>query len=201
MISHIRGTVLEKSTHSVVVEANGLGYELEVPVSTAFDLPDQGVEVSLFTHFVVREDAQLLFGFMKRSDRDVFRTLIKINGVGPKVAVSILSCFDASALALCVETENLSALVKVPGIGKKTAERLLIELRDKLKVQVSASADLVSSAAAPASASLDSKTEAVAAMEALGYKPAEAEKLIKKVYSEDLSVEALIKAALKGLHS
>ena len=197
MISQLKGIVLEKTTHSVVLDVNGVGYELEIPVGTSFALPERLEEVQLFTHFVVREDAQLLYGFIRRADRDTFRILIKINGVGPKVAVSILSGLDGDALALCVENENIDALVKLPGIGKKTAERLLIELRGKLKaVEPSAS----SSNAVSDVPATDSKAEAAAALEALGYKAAEAEKLIKKIYNPGSSVEELIKAALKALH-
>lgn len=199
MISQVSGLVVEKTTHSVVLDVQGIGYEIEVPVSTAFGLPEQGASAKLFTHFVVREDAQLLFGFARRQERDTFRTLIKVNGVGPKVAVSILSVLDGDALAHCVESDNVGALVKVPGIGKKTAERLIVELRGKLSVASSAQ-DGEAPSLAMALPEEDASSEAEAALEALGYKNTEAAKLVKKVFSPGMDAPALIKAALQSLH-
>lgn len=196
MIGQIFGKVLEKTTHNLVLDVNGVGYEIDVPISTAFELPDLGNEIRLFTHFVVREDAQLLFGFLRRADRDTFRTLIKVNGVGPKLGIAILSGLDAKSLAYCVERDDVSALVKLPGIGKKTAERLLIELRDKIKVEPEGG-ELELGSLAPATTEETAEAEAESALLALGYKPAEASRMIKAVFSEGMSVEALLKAALK----
>ena len=134
MIGQLSGKVIERTSSQVVIDVGGVGYELDAPISTLFALPETNELVTLFTHFVVREDAQLLFGFLRRSDRDMFRVLIKVNGVGPKLGVAILSGMDGAALVRCVEDDDVSTLVKLPGIGKKTAERLLIELRDKVKV-------------------------------------------------------------------
>lgn len=198
MIGQIKGQVIEKTTHQVLLDVGGLGYEVEVPISTAFALPDPGTHVTLHTHFVVREDAQLLYGFSSRTDRDMFRTLIRVNGVGPKLGIAILSGLDGPALARCVRDDDVSTLVKLPGIGKKTAERLLIELRDKVKTIEeggnAGQADLVS-----IPSSNDVAAEAESALVALGYKPQEASKAIKKVAGPDESVESLVKAALKNM--
>lgn len=197
MIGRLKGVVAEKGTGSVVLDVNGVGYELDVPISTAFDLPEPGQATSLFTHFVVREDAQLLYGFLRQADRDMFRVLIKVNGVGPKLGIAILSGLDSQALANCVQHDDVSSLVKLPGIGKKTAERLLIELRDKVKQLPSQSGagDLLSVPVAAQSA----EDEAESALIALGYKPPEAAKAIKQVAEKGASVEQLIKAALKNM--
>lgn len=197
MIGKIKGRLEFKNTHQALIDVNGLFYEVEVPVSTAFDLPGLGDAVELYTHFVVREDAQLLYGFHSLSDRDTFRVLIKVNGVGPKLGIAILSGLSASDLQACVEREDVSALVKLPGIGKKTAERLLIELRDKLKATGVPSAS--ESNGADQSSVGNVEQEAEAALIALGYKPTDAAKLIKQNYSAGLSVQDLIKLALKSL--
>jgi len=198
MIGKIKGIVDEKSTHQVMVSVSGLGYELEIPLTTSFLLPALGEEVELFTHFVVREDAQLLYGFSTRQDRDMFRVLIKVNGVGPKLAVTILSGLSGHELALCVENEEVSTLVKLPGIGKKTAERLLIELRDKVTLllppdESSASDDRKQSMR------LSVTEEAESALIALGYKAQDAAKAIKLSKTNDQSLEDLIKCALKSM--
>ena len=197
MIGRLKGLVEEKHTGSLVLDVNGVGYELDVPISTAFDLPDVGQAVSLFTHFVVREDAQLLYGFLRRADRDMFRILIKVNGVGPKLGIAILSGLDSRSLARCIEDDNVTSLVKLPGIGKKTAERLLIELRGKVKVMPEQGGEEDLLGRAPPSYSVEEEAES--ALIALGYKPQEAAKAIKKVAKPDASVEQLLKAALKSM--
>jgi len=201
MIGRLSGTLLEKDTQSLVMDVGGVGYELEVPLSTAFALPDMGEPVSLFTHFVVREDAQLLYGFLKRSDRDAFRILIRVNGVGPKLGIAILSGLDSHALARCVEDHDVATLVKLPGIGKKTAERLLIELRDKFTLPETGEAPADNSGSAPArskpGASLEEEAES--ALLALGYKPPEAARAIKAARDGEQNLEELIKAALKSM--
>lgn len=199
MIGKIKGLLESKNTHQALIDVNGLCYELEVPISTAFELPEKGEVVELYTHFVVREDAQLLYGFNSHLDRDTFRILIKVNGVGPKLGIAILSGLNARDLQSCVDQENVSALVKLPGIGKKTAERLLIELRDKLKVPAEAGAIADASMLAESAASGGIEGEAEAALVALGYKPADASKLVKKQYSDGMSVQDLIKASLRSL--
>lgn len=197
MIGKIKGRLDFKNTHQALVDVNGLFYEVEVPVSTAFDLPALGEVVELYTHFVVREDAQLLYGFKSLSDRDTFRILIKVNGVGPKLGIAILSGLSAADLQACVEREDVSALVKLPGIGKKTAERLLIELRDKLKATgVPANSEVNGVGLSTIG---NAEQEAEAALIALGYKPTDAAKLVKQHYSEGVSVQDLIKLALRSL--
>ncbi|MFV1872189.1 MAG: Holliday junction branch migration protein RuvA [Oleiphilus sp.] len=198
MIGKIIGLVEEKSTNHVLLNVNGLCYELDVPLTTAFALPDFGMEASLFTHFVVREDAQLLYGFLNKNDRDMFRVLIKVNGVGPKLGITILSGLDSAALTHCVINDDVSSLVKLPGIGKKTAERLLIELRDKVKDLTNET----SGADFQLRSSTDSHSisqEAESALIALGYKPQDASKAIKSARHDDQTLESLIKAALKSM--
>ena len=133
MIGRIRGTLVHKQPPDILVDVAGVGYEIQVPLTTLFRLPELGGEVLLLTHFVVREDAQLLYGFFDEQDRQLFRQLIKVSGVGPKLALTILSGMDSSSFARCVQRDDISSLVALPGVGKKTAERLLIEMRDKLK--------------------------------------------------------------------
>tara|TARA_R110001592_G_scaffold1001_2_gene5895 strand:- start:6986 stop:7585 length:600 start_codon:yes stop_codon:yes gene_type:complete len=198
MIGKIIGNIEEKTTQSVLVNVQGLCYEIEVPLSTAFSLPDIGSKVSLFTHFVVREDAQLLYGFLKKQDRDMFRVLIKVNGVGPKLGITILSGLDSTALARCVIHDEVSTLVKLPGIGKKTAERLLIELRDKVKnMEVDSSSG--ERALSDYSMSSSINDEAESALITLGYRPQDAAKAIKNVKTDKQTLEDLIKSALKSM--
>lgn len=198
MIGKICGILEDKSTHQALININGLCYEVEVPISTAFALPDKGEPVYLYTHFVVREDAQLLFGFLHRQDRDMFRVLIKVNGVGPKMGITILSGLDGPALARCVADDDISTLVKLPGIGKKTAERLLIELRDKVKTLETSEAvkhDVQNELRYTSSI----EDEAESALVALGYRPQDASKVIKSARLEGQTLEELIKAALKSM--
>ena len=199
MIGKIKGLLEFKNSHQALIDVNGLCYELEVPISTAFDLPEKGEVVELYTHFVVREDAQLLYGFNSSIDRDTFRILIKVNGVGPKLGIAILSGLSARDLQACVDHEDVSALVKLPGIGKKTAERLLIELRDKLKIAPEAGVTVGSPLPLEIVSSNGIEDEAEAALVALGYKPADASKLVKKHYSDGMSVQELIKSTLRSL--
>jgi len=195
MIGKITGIVEEKSTNQILINVSGLSYELEVPISTSFSLPDIGQVVTLFTHFVVREDAQLLYGFLLRQDRDMFRVLIKVNGVGPKMGITILSGLDSNALARCVMDNEVSTLVKLPGIGKKTAERLLIELQDKVQKLTTQNAE--STGVQTMTATIEDEAES--ALIALGYRPQDAAKAIK--YSKQIgqSLEQLIKASLKSM--
>lgn len=198
MIGKVLGILEEKSTHHALVNVNGMCYEIELPITTAFSLPDVGSKIALYTHFVVREDAQLLYGFLERNDRDMFRILIKANGVGPKLAIAILSGLDSQALIQCIMNDDISTLVKLPGIGKKTAERLLIDLRDRVK-QLGIAKQLP---AEQQEASLFVNTifeEAESALIALGYKPQDATKAVKNAKQENQSLEDLIKAALKSM--
>jgi len=200
MIGKINGVLEEKSTHQALIEVNGLSYEVEVPITTSFEMPEIGSKVQLYTHFVVREDAQLLYGFLKKQDREMFRVLIKVNGVGPKLAVAILSGLDSTSLARCVQDDDVATLVKLPGIGKKTAERLLIELRDKVKTLLLPQLDESEEGGLSlpmTSASIDEEAEE--ALIALGYKPQAAAKSIKSCKKAGQSLEELIKAALKNM--
>ena len=206
MIGRIRGILIEKSPAQALVECAGLGYEVDIPYTTFFNLPETGDELVLHTHFVVREDAQSLYGFSSRLDRDLFRLLIKVNGVGPKLAAGILSGLDANQFIRCVEARDANALVKLPGVGKKTAERLLIEMTDRIGqlegqfTPASPNATVTSdSADASVAAGHDPRDEAEAALIALGYKPQEASKAISKVAEESMSSQELIRLALRAM--
>ncbi|MCK7549970.1 Holliday junction branch migration protein RuvA [Marinobacter goseongensis] len=206
MIGRIRGTLVEKSPGQALVECAGLGYEVDIPFTTFFHLPEPGEEITLHTHFAVREDAQSLYGFASRLDRDLFRLLIRVNGVGPKLAVGILSGLDAHQFIRCVEARDANSLVKLPGVGKKTAERLLIEMTDRIgqlegqfvPLSSAATGDKGVGAVVPASSHAP-RDEAEAALIALGYKPQEATRAIGKVAEEGMSSENLIRLALRNM--
>lgn len=198
MIGRIRGKLVYKQPPLILVEVGGVGYEIQVPMTTLFQLPELGTEVSLVTHFVVREDAQLLYGFIDDRDRTLFRQLIKVNGVGPKLGLTILSGMDASSFVRCIQRDDISSLVALPGVGKKTAERLLVEMRDKLKDWL-ALADEGGGAVAASVAVTDIVADAEGALVALGYKPAEASRLVTSVNGDTISdSEELIRLALKS---
>ncbi|MEW5771798.1 MAG: Holliday junction branch migration protein RuvA [Pseudomonadota bacterium] len=191
MIGRISGTLLEKHPPQVLVEAAGVGYEVDVPMSTFYNLPATGERVTLLTHFVVREDAQLLYGFLSHKERDAFRELIRISGVGPKMALSVLSGLSVDELAQCVALQEAGRLTKVPGIGKKTAERLLLELKGKL-------ADALPQAAGGAPGAAGVAGDALNALLALGYSDKEALPVLKQL-PEGLGLEESIRQALKLL--
>jgi Holliday junction DNA helicase RuvA len=198
MIGRIRGNLVYKQPPLILVEVGGVGYEIQVPMTTLFQLPELGAQVSLVTHFVVREDAQLLYGFIDERDRILFRQLIKVNGVGPKLGLTILSGMDANSFVRCIQRDDISSLVALPGVGKKTAERLLIEMRDKLKDWL-ALADEGGSAVAANAAVTDIVGDAEGALIALGYKPAEASRLVASVNDDTINdSEELIRLALKS---
>ncbi len=203
MIARLRGLLLEKNMPHLLLEVQGVGYELQAPMSTFFRLPDIDSEVILHTHLAVSETAQQLYGFIDKRDRELFRTLIKVSGVGPKMAIAILSGMEADDIARCVMEDNSAALVKVPGVGKKTAERLIIELRDKLKNWQSSAAPLAEMEAAsqPQAVVVDHSDEAESALIALGYKPAEASRAIARVNKDGTasSSEELIRLALRSM--
>lgn len=197
MIGRLRGVLIEKQAPEIVIDVNGVGYEVQVPMTTLYGLPALGQVVSLYTQFIVREDAQQLFGFSDVTSRRLFRDLIKVNGVGPKLALTIMSGIDSDEFVQCVQEANTAALVRLPGVGKKTAERLVIEMRDRLKDwDLSASASNTTSAVITAKVNI---TEAEAALVALGYKPQEASKAISALKTDDASSEELIRAALKNM--
>jgi Holliday junction DNA helicase RuvA len=202
LIGRIHGEIIEKAPGHVLVDCAGLGYEIDIPYTTFFALPETGQGVILHTHMAVREDAQNLFGFAERLDRNLFRLLIRVNGVGPKMALGILSSLDAGQFVQCVESRDLKALVKVPGVGKKTAERLLIEMGDRLG-QLEGKPDMAAAAGSvPAPAPTGAHKpwdEAEAALVALGYKPQEATRAISNIAEEGMKSETLIRLALKNM--
>lgn len=200
MIARLQGLLIEKIAPHVMVDVHGVAYELDVPLSTYYQLPALGEPVSLWTHLSVREDAHQLFGFRDRDTLQAFRLLIRISGVGPKLALALLSGMDVDSLRQCIAREDVPTLTKVPGIGKKTAERLVIELRDKLGKLDGIPA--VKGAAAPAPLLVEPATpaeEAESALVALGYKPAEAQRAVKAVAGAHAETAELVRAALKGL--
>ncbi|TPG79154.1 Holliday junction branch migration protein RuvA [Pseudomonas arsenicoxydans] len=204
MIGRLRGTLAEKQPPHLILDVNGLGYELEVPMTTLYRLPSVGEPLTLHTHLVVREDAQLLYGFFVKRERDFFRELIRLNGVGPKLALALMSSLEVDELVRCVQSQDTSALTKVPGVGKKTAERLLVELKDRFKAweTVPAMFALVPNQPggpdAPAPV-VTAENDAVSALISLGYKPQEASKAISAIKEKGLSSEDLIRRALKGM--
>lgn len=198
MIGRLRGTLLYKQPPDILVDVGGVGYEVQVPMTTLFQLPALGEELSLFTHFVVREDAQQLYGFFAERDRSLFRSLIRVSGVGPRLALTILSGMDADQFARCVQRDELSALTALPGVGRKTAERLLVEMRDRLRGWLEeAPAAVVGGAAVEPQ--VDIVADAEGALIALGYKPAEAARLVSAANDGSVSdSEELIRRALKS---
>lgn len=199
MISRLCGQLLAKTPPVVLVDVNGVGYDVFVPMTTLYQLAEPGEQVILFTHLVVREDAQLLYGFASTSDRELFRTLIKVNGVGPKMALAIMSGMEAAELLQCVRSNNLRALSQIPGIGKKTAERLVIELRDKL-AEWEGNATAVTGKPVTTQERVDAAGEAESALVALGYKPAEASRMINAALTAAprADSEVLIRVALRA---
>ena len=199
MIGRISGMLLHKRGTEVLVDVGGVVYELQVPMTTLFQLPASGEVVTLVTHHAVREDAQTLYGFVTERDRELFRHLIRVSGVGPKLALTILSGMDGESFARAVQGGDLTALVALPGVGKKTAERLLVEMRDRLATWLK-ELDSSSGATAPRPAKASDKVgEAEEALVSLGYKPAEAARLIAAVDSDEISSsEDLIRRALKS---
>lgn len=195
MIGRLQGVVLSKQAPDLLLDVQGVGYELLVPLNTFFDIPDIGETVTLHTHFVVREDAQQLYGFSQLEERVLFRHLIKVNGVGPKMALAILSGMSASEFSRCVQRDEVATLVKIPGVGKKTAERLLVEMRDKISSIVDNGSEQPVEQVAQ-----DISLEAESALTALGYRPQDAAKMVNRVAGEHITnAEELIRAALKSM--
>jgi len=190
MIGRLTGTLAEKSPPQLLIDANGVGYEVDVPMSTFYNLPALGERITLLTHLVVREDAQLLYGFGTSGEREAFRQLIKISGVGPRTALSVLSGMSVADIAQAVTAQDAGRLVKVPGIGKKTAERLLLELKGKFGPDLGLAAGVATS---------DSQTDILQALVALGYSDKEAAASLKAL-PKDVGVSEGIKLALKALN-
>nr|WP_246589878.1 Holliday junction branch migration protein RuvA [Marinobacterium ramblicola] len=199
------GEVLEKQPPQLLLDVNGVGYELEASMNTFYKLPAQGERVTLHTHMVVREDAQLLYAFIDAQERVLFRALIKTNGVGPKLALAILSGISSEEFIRCVHNEDSATLVRIPGVGKKTAERLIVEMKDKLdrlEIPTMTEFRLGAPGAAPLAALPDNRAEAESALVALGYKPVQATRAVEQAASslgEDAAVEELIRQSLKSM--
>ncbi len=199
MIGWLSGRLRAKHPPLLLLEVHGVGYEIEAPMTTFYDLPEVGEEVTLFTHQVIREDAHQLYGFARETERNLFRQLIRVSGVGPKLALAILSGMDAEQFGRCVFDGDTSSLVRLPGVGKKTAERLLIEMRDRLETP-GQPAPVVAGAAMPGFGLMGNpQSEAVSALVALGYKPAEAAQRVKAVAQDGMLCEELIRSALQSL--
>ncbi len=200
MIGRLRGTLAEKHPPFLILDVGGVGYEIEVPMTTLYRLPSVGEPLTLHTHLVVREDAQLLYGFTEKREREFFRELIRLNGVGPKLALALMSGLEVDELVRCVQAGDTSTLVKVPGVGKKTAERLLVELKDRFKAweTLPGMTGLViePSSVSPVSSA---ESDALSALISLGYKPQEASRAVAAVKEDGLSSEEMIRRALKGM--
>ncbi len=197
MIGFLRGKLMHKAPPQLLLDVNGVGYEIEAPMTTFYDLPALGQDVKLHTHLVVREDAHILFGFASETERLLFRTLIKVNGVGPKLALTILSGQSVADFYRCVEDNDVKGLVRLPGVGQKTAERLIIEMRGRLP-ELDSSTVSISSVSNPVQLANSPKQEAVSALCALGYKPQDAAKMVQGIAVEDKSCEDIIRMALRG---
>lgn len=198
MIGRLRGTLAEKRAPHLLLDVNGVGYEVDAPMSTFYVLPELGQTVVLHTHLVIREDNHTLYGFATESERALFRSLIKVSGVGAKLALTILSGINPDGFIRCVHNQDSAALVRLPGVGKKTAERLIVEMRDRLKDFETHGASTVDSGSR-AESSLNPLEDAVSALIALGYKPHEASRLVRAVESSaDLASEEIIRQALQG---
>ena len=194
MIGFLRGKLVVKQPPVLLVDVNCVGYEIEAPMTTFYDLPETGADITLHTHLVVREDAHTLFGFLRQSDRALFRSLIKISGVGPRMALAILSGMSADAFVRCIRDNDSAALTRVPGVGKKTAERLVVELRDRLGKGEGGGGDLPMAGVGP----VNPVEEAVSALIALGYKPPDASRMVRALDHKDLGVEEIIRRALQA---
>ncbi len=211
MIGRLSGTLAEKFPPEILIECAGVGYEVTMPMTSIYALPELNEQAVIYTHFVVREDAQLLYGFANTTERKLFRLLIKVNGVGPKLALAVLSAMSADQFVSCVAHDDVSGIVKIPGVGKKTAERLLIEMRDRLKdwqmttltpatdampVQLTTEQTFINGGNDPFRSN---KGDAINALISLGYKQAQADKAVKQVYSEGMSSEDAIRLSLKSM--
>jgi Holliday junction DNA helicase RuvA len=198
MIGFLRGKLVHKAPPFLVLDVQGVGYEVEAPMTTFYDLPALGEEIKLHTHLVVREDAHILFGFSTEADRTLFRTLIKVNGVGPKLALTILSGQSAEEFHRCIHDNDTQTLVRLPGVGKKTAERLIIEMRDRLPDLVDSVVTSSGKTGASTPSTSNPRQEAVSALCSLGYKPLDASKMVQNISAGGKSCEDIIRLALQG---
>ncbi len=195
MIGRLRGTLLSKQPPALLVEVGGVGYEVEAPMSTIYDLPGIGQEVILLTHHAVKEDSVTLYGFLREGERVLFRNLLKVSGIGAKIALAVLSGVSTEHFARLVQAGDVVALTKIPGIGKKTAERIVVELRDRVEGMATS---LPGASGMPAGAPLDAAGEATVALQQLGYKPVEVTRLVQKVAADGDSAETIIRKALRA---
>lgn len=202
MIGRLRGILLEKQPPQLLLDVAGVAYEISASMTTFYHLPAIGNEIILFTHLAVREDAHQLFGFYEQRERTLFRTLIKVNGIGPKLALAILSSISPDDFVRCVNDNDTGNLIRIPGVGKKTAERLIIEMRDRLadwhndNITVST---VVTNTASQNNNPKRISNEAIAALVALGYKPQEATRAVLQIATDNLAIEEIIRLALKGM--
>jgi Holliday junction DNA helicase RuvA len=192
MIGRLKGILIHKQPPWLVIDVHGVGYELEAPMSTFYDLPAVGGEVALFTHYAQKEDSVALYGFLSESERRLFRDVQKVSGIGARIALAVLSGASVDAFARLVQAGDVAALTRIPGIGKKTAERMVVELRDR-------AADLASGAPATAGGvATDPLSEAIVALQQLGYKPAEAQRMAKQAHADGDAAETIIRKALQS---
>ncbi|MCK5889358.1 MAG: Holliday junction branch migration protein RuvA [Methylococcales bacterium] len=200
MIGFLRGKLVSKTPPQLVLDVQGVGYEVEAPMTTFYDLPALGEELLLHTHLVIRDDAHILFAFSTESDRVMFRALIKVNGVGPKLALTILSGQTAEEFRRCIHDNDVSALVRLPGVGKKTAERLIIEMRDRLPANEGSESSTTHSDSGGTMQPFigNPKQEAISALVALGYKAQDARKMVQNISADDKSCEDIIRLALQS---
>lgn len=196
MISRIQGVLIEKRPPWLVIDCNGVGYELEVPMTTVWTLPELNKTVTILTHLIVRDDAHLLFGFATEAERKLFRSLIKVSGIGSKVALAILSGIESKEFVQCVHESNAARLTALPGIGKKTAERLIVEMRDRVSDWAPANLNAM---APPSAAAGNAVNDAISGLIALGYKPPEASRLVMELDRDDKSSEEIIREVLRRL--
>jgi holliday junction DNA helicase RuvA len=190
VIGFLRGQILQRQPPHLLIDVRGVGYEVEAPMSTFYDLPDTGAEVLLYTHLVVREDAHILFGFGTETERRLFRALIRVNGVGPRLALTILSGISVDSFVRSVRDNDTAALTRLPGIGKKTAERLVVEMRDRL--------DEAGASKSAGMAIMNPREEALSALVSLGYKPQEASRMLQAIPETGISSEEFIRRALQN---
>ena len=201
MIGRLSGIVADKQAPDLLIDVNGVGYEVQLPLTSFYELPEEGQKATIYTHFVVREDAQLLYGFASKQERSLFRLLIKANGVGPKLGLTILSGLNAEQFVTCVEQDDVTTLVKLPGVGKKTAERLLVEMRDRIK-DLNIAPEFMPKTAIESSVLQNSASDfddAVSALASLGYSSQQASKAVKAVARDGDDSEVLIRNALKNM--
>ena len=193
MIGRLRGTLVARHPPWIVLDVGGVGYELEVPMSTLYDLPEAGGEVTLLTHYAIKEDTAALYGFLHEEERTLFRNLQKVSGIGARIALAVLSGVSTAEFARLVHDGDVTALTRIPGIGKKTAERIVVELRDRVDGMATSLPG-----STPAGAPLDAAGEATVALQQLGYKPAEVARLVQKVAVDGDSAETIIRKALRA---